>query len=405
MRAKVVLLARVKRPTAKIPYPFVPVEIKRGRPVTVENTMGYYLRYSQGGKRVVRPVGANIEQAFVSYQNKEMAFARTRDGLLPITPSEPAQGRVLIADAVTKYLKNLESAVLTGEKSKSTLTAYKNTVEDFRDYCGVHYMSEITEDILKGHKDWLFKNIKKRARGKKINTLVNRFRYLSVVLSKNGIQMSKAKNPKRDDNGLLDWNDIPKEPKEERAKPNKYSEDRVNALLDAADVDDADLIQTFLRTGCRDEEIVYLHWSDVHYKEQEIEISEKPKYGWRTKDREARTIPLEDGVLLKRLKAREQRQSGSGLVFPNTNGEPDQHLIRRLHKVAEKARASGFKFKQDITLHRFRRTYASMMIAHCDLQTVSELLGHSDIETTARYLAADQTKARVGSRTAFKGIG
>src|SRR6267143_1185529 len=400
MKAKVVLLARVRTKGGK--YPFFPVEIKKGRPVTVENTMGYYLRYSQGGKRVVQSVGANIEQAFVSYQNKEMAFARSRNGLLPIATLEPAQGRVSIADAVTKYLKNLESAVLTGEKSKSTLTAYKNTVEDFRDHCGVHYVSEITEDVLKGHKDWLFKNIRKRARGKKINTLANRFRYLSVFLSKNGIQMAKAKNPKRDDSGLLDWSDVPKEPKEERAKPNKYSEDEVNALLDAADIDDADLIQTFLRTGCRDEEIVYLHWSDVDYKREQIKISEKPKYGWRPKDRESRTIPVEDGVLLKRLTARRQRQTpGCDLVFPNTNGEPDQHLIRRLHKVAAKAVAKGFEFEGDITLHRFRRTYASMMISHCDLQTVSQLLGHSDIETTARYLAPDQSKSRVASRTAF----
>jgi integrase len=112
---------------------------------------------------------------------------------------------------------------------------------------------------------------------------------------------------------------------------------------------------------------------------------------------------LEDGVLLKRLTARRQRQTpGCDLVFPNTNGEPDQHLIRRLHKIAAKAVAKGFEFEGDITLHRFRRTYASMMISHCDLQTVSSLL---DIQTTARYLAPDQSKARVGSRTAFKGIG
>src|SRR6266404_6363329 len=118
MRAKVVLLARVKRPTAKIPYPFLPVEIKRGRPVSVENTMGYYLRYSENGKRVVRPVGVNIDQAFVAYQNKEMAFARSRNGLLPITTPESAQGRVSIADAVSKYMGDLESSVMTGEKSK-----------------------------------------------------------------------------------------------------------------------------------------------------------------------------------------------------------------------------------------------------------------------------------------------
>ena len=402
MRAKVVLLARVKNEKGE--YPFLPVEIKRGQPVSVENTMGYYLRYSENKKRVVRPVGVNIDQAFVAYQNKEMAFTRSRNGLLPVAPAEQPQGRVLIADTVSKYIADLEASVMTGEKSRSTLTAYKTAVEDFRDHCGIQYMSQITEDILREHKAWLFQNIEKRAHGKKINTIANRFRFLSVFLAKNGIQMSKAKQPRPDDKGLLDWSDVPHETKREHV--NKYSEDEINALLSAADIDDADLIQTFLRTGCRDEEIVYLHWSNVDFKRQQIKISEKSKYGWRPKDRESRTIPLEDGVLLKRLTARRQRQTpGCDLVFPNTNGEPDQHLIRRLHKVAVKAVAAGFEFEGHITLHRFRRTYASMMISHCDLQTVSSLLGHSDIQTTARYLAPDQTKARVGTRTAFNGIG
>ncbi len=111
-------------------------------------------------------------------------------------------------------------------------------------------------------------------------------------------------------------------------------------------------------------------------------------------------------MLLKRLEARKKRQKpANNLVFPNTNGDPDMHLIRRLHKIVEKAEAKGFVFEGDITLHRFRRTYASMMISHSDLQTVSSLLGHSDVQTTALYLAPDQSKARAGTRNAFKRIG
>jgi integrase len=417
MRAKVVLLARVKTEDGK--YPFVPVEIKKGRPtpigdtiinkkgrrIPVEDATAYYLRYTQNGARVVEPVGVNIDQAFVAYQNKEMSFARARIGLAPAPEtSEVVQGRTRIADAVTKYVGQLEASVTTDEYSKATLTAYRNAIEDFRDNCGVQYISEINGDILSVYKIQLFGRIKKRAYGNKINTVANRFRYLSVFLRKNGIKLTRAKNPESNDKGLMGWSDVPREAKKEHI--NKYSEDEINAMLSVADVDEADFIQTFLRTGCRDEEIVYLHWTDVDFKRRQIVISKKPKYGWRPKDREARTIPLEDGVLLKRLAARKERQRPpSPLVFPNTNNEPDMHLIRRLHKVGEKAKAAKFEFEGDLTLHRFRRTYASMMISHCDLQTVSELLGHSDIQTTARYLAPDNTKARIGTRTAFKSIG
>jgi integrase len=390
-------------------YRRVPVEIKKGRPMPVEGTTAYYLRFSEDGYRKVEPVGAKLDTAFIAYQNRELNRARLQMSLPPIHGSAAllrdfknnAANPVLVSDAVSKYLADLEVSVKIGEKSKRTWSGYKSAVEDFRDRCGVKFMNEITGEVLKKYKLWLFESIQKRGRGKTSNTVATRFRFLSAFFMRRGIRMYKTKSPSSDDKGLMDWSDFPRDMKKEYV--NKYSEDEVNAMLSVADIDEADLIQTFLRTGCRDEEIVYLHWTDLDFKRHQIVISEKPKYGWRPKDREVRTIPLEDGVLLKRLVARKRRQSRvSHLVFPNTNGKPDQHLIRRLRKVAEKAEAKGFTFEGDVTLHRFRPTYASIMISHCDLQTVSLLLGHSHIQTTAAYLAADQTKARVGTRTAFK---
>ena len=400
MRAKVAFLARVKVGKR---YPFQPVEIKRNNPVPVEGA-AYYLRYSQDGKQITQPVGLNVETAFTAYQNRELSFTRNRLGLPKSAESEPS--RVLISEAVTKFTTDLESDVLKGKKSKATLLSYRNTVETFRDHCrdcGVRLIHEITADVLKQHETYLFKAMPRRKRGDQINTIANRFRFLSVFLAKNGIKMSKARNATPDDKGLLDWSDMPRERAKEQV--NKYTEEEINALLEVADEDEADLIHTFLRTGCRDEEVVYLHWPDINFKLQEVKISDKPKYGWKVKDRESRIIPVEDGVLLKRLAARKVRQKPeSHLVFPNTLGGPDQHLIRRLRKVAERAETKGFKFEGEINLHRFRRTYASMMIADSDLQTVSELLGHEDVETTARYLAPDRSKAIKASKTAFKAI-
>jgi integrase len=400
MRAKVALLARVKVGKR---YPFLPVEIKRNNPVPVEGA-SYYLRYSQDGEQVVQPVGLNIETAYAAYQNRELNFTRNRLGLPKSEKSEPS--RVLISDAVEKFTADLESDVLKGKKSKATLLSYRNAVETFRDHCsdcGVRLIHEITADVLKQHETWLFKKIQRRKHGDQINTIANRFRFLSVFLAKNGIKMSKAKNATPDDKGLLDWSDMPHE--KEKEFINKYSEDELNALLAVSDDDEADLIHTFLRTGCRDEEVVYLHWTDINFKRQEVKISEKPRYGWKVKDRESRIIPVNDGVLMERLSLRKQRQSPkSHLVFPNTLGEPDQHLIRRLRKVAKRAGEKGFAFEGEVNLHRFRRTYASMMIAHSDLQTVSELLGHEDIETTVGYLSPDRSKARKASESAFKAI-
>jgi integrase len=415
MRAKVTLVARLSETriskNGKEYYPFVPVIIRKGRPQPVEGATSYALRYSESGKRKVEPVGTNLDVAFSAFQNRDLNHTRIRQGLLPIHDAgvvsdlkESPEGRIRVSDSVAKYLIDLNASVKTGEKSPGTLRGYKNAVEDFRDQCGVEYLEEVTGEVLKAHKIWLFENIKKRVRGKKHNTVAKRFRYLGAFLNTQGIQMVKAKVPKKNDEGLMSWGDLPRE--EKKANIDKYSEAEVKAMLAVADVDEADFIQLFLRTGCRDEEVAFMKWGDVDWKRKQIVITEKPEYNWKPKDKESRTIPLEDGVLLKRLAARRNRQKpASELLFPNTLGEPDMHLIRRLHKIVAKAQENGAVFEGAITLHRFRRTYASMMIAHTDLQTVSALLGHSDIETTSRYLAPDQEKARKGTRTAFEGVG
>jgi integrase len=403
MRPKVVLLARVK---VRGRHDFFPVEIKNGRPVEPEGATSYYLRYTEKGKRKVEPVGPDLERAFVAYQNRELNQTRNQMGLSPISelaaPAKDRSGHTPISHAVALYLQDLADAVKTGEKSKGTEGGYKKAVEDFRDNCGVEFMEEITGDVLRRYKLHMFANIKKLAHGSKHNTVAKRFRALNTFFYKWGIKMVKSRVLRKDDTGLMNYSDVPREQK----KPNtdKYSTEEIKAMLSVADVDEADVIHFFLRTGCRDGEVSHMEWKDIDWKHQQVLVREKPGV-WKPKDKEQRNIPVEDGVLLKRLEARKKRQEPvSRHVFPNTLGEPDLRLIRCLHKVVEKARAKGLEIEGVPTLHRFRRTYASMMISHSDLQTVSALLGHSNIETTSRYLAKDESKARIGTRTAFRGV-
>lgn len=401
MKSKVVLLARIKVRGGR---GFVPVEIKNGKPIEPDEVYSYYLRYTEKGERKVEPVGPDLNRAFVAYQNRELSVTRAALGLAPIVEfaAKDKSGRTRISHAVAVYLQDLADTVKTGERSKGTQRGYKNAVEDFRDNCGVEFLEQVTGDVLRRYKVFMFDHIKKRVHGTKHNTVAKRFRFLNTFFNKWGIKMVRDKNPRKDDTGLMNYTDVPREQK----KPNtdKYSLEEVKAMLSVADEDEADLIHFFLRTGCRDEEVAYMEWKDIDWKRQQVLVREKPGV-WKPKDKEQRNLPVEDGVLLKRLEARKARQEPKNhLIFPNTLGRPDMHLIRQLHKVIEKAREKGLEIEGVPTLHRFRRTYASAMISHSDLQTVSGLLGHADIETTALYLAKDDVKARVGTRTAFKGM-
>src|SRR5208283_3297795 len=276
MRPKVTLLARVKASQGR--YEFLPVEIKNGKPNEPEEATTFYLRYTDKGNRRTEPVGPDLDRAFVAYQNRELNLARIHTGLLPISefgpPAKDKSGRMKISHAVAVYLQDLADTVKTGERSKGTQRGYKNAVEDFRDHCGVQFMEEVTGDVLRRYKVFMFDNIKKRVHGTKHNTVAKRFRFLNTFFNKFGIKMIRDKSPRRDDPGLMNYTDVPREQK----KPNtdKYSIEEIKAMLSVADEDETDLIHFFLRTGCRDEEAAYLEWRDIDWKRQQVMIREKP---------------------------------------------------------------------------------------------------------------------------------
>jgi hypothetical protein len=78
---------------------------------------------------------------------------------------------------------------------------------------------------------------------------------------------------------------------------------------------------------------------------------------------------------------RQKENPGCTLIFPNQAGNPDQHLLRVVQRIAGRA---GGAFHAD--LHTYRRTYATRFSGTTKIQTIRCLLGHKDIKTTMRYL-------------------
>jgi integrase len=412
-------------------YRWVPVEFsqRNGKPFKVAHATTYFVRWNQNGKQHIKNVGTELEAAVVETRKIKTDIDRAKQGLPPVPtiPEHALSDRLTVVEAVANFIKKTEEAVEAGKKSSGTLVAYRNSAETFRDYCGVAYMDEITADVLLEHEKWLRTNIQKRNGGYIENTLANRFRYLNIFLRSNGIKMAKDANPTPDDKGLLERKDVPEE--RDTAEEEKiqgvlaYHDEDINAMLKAATTDEADLLQFALRTGFRDMEIANAEWADIDWtgkkrresKDEPIpNILAGPKKesefiprGFQTKNGRFRKVEIP--TLVSRLQARQTRMHNAGikstLIFPNRNGQPDTHLIRILQAVVEKAEQNDYVFEGEIGLHRFRKTYATRMLAETDLPTVQTLLGHADVETTMRYLGINRTRAAAGSKTAFSGVG
>lgn len=309
-------------------------------------------------------------------------------------------GRISLAEAATEYKTGLR--VL--DKAKATVSVYANAIDGFLASCRKTYIDEIDRKDILAYIQWMRDNLKSRVAGGENRTIKNRLTYLGVFLGKYGIRLKKKKGADTSAPGLLFHDDIPKIIKK---KPKKYDQETIDQLIKVADNDQKDYLMFLLWSGFRDEEVQYLQYSDFNWKNNTVTVHAKPHFGWRPKDAEERTIVL-PGEISKQMKERMERPQQytdgyrkpgpNDLVFPNGDGRPDSHLIYRLHAVAKKA---GLDLKGKRAGHMFRKTAGSRVAKKLGLRAAMDFLGHSDIETTALYLAADDFSSKK-SRQAFE---
>lgn len=103
-------------------------------------------------------------------------------------------------------------------------------------------------------------------------------------------------------------------------------------------------------------------------------------------------IPLEQG-LYKKLLLWQMMNPKKRFMFDTGNDKPDTHFLETCKVIAKRAGMDRTKFK----VHRFRDTFATWALRRCvDLRTVSDWLGHANIELTQKYLAPMQGKQAQG---------
>ncbi|WP_239078545.1 MULTISPECIES: site-specific tyrosine recombinase XerD [Deefgea] len=188
-------------------------------------------------------------------------------------------------------------------------------------------------------------------------------------------------------------------PRRVRPLPKALSEDRIEALLAAPDLEtaagirDRAMLELMYATGLRVTELVTLSVHEVYLREKYVRVV-------NGKGGKQRLVPIGDWAAdwLTRYLSESRllllKQASESCLFINQRGEP---LTRQgcwyiIKQYAELAQIPA----QLLSPHVLRHAFATHLLNHgADLRVVQMLLGHSDITTTQIYtqIAAARLKS------------
>ena len=186
-----------------------------------------------------------------------------------------------------------------------------------------------------------------------------------------------------------------KPPKVEKKAPTILSVEEVDRLLAQPNTKtlkglrDRAMLELLYATGIRVSELISLQLSDIDLKRGYMVCRKEVRERWipfGESANKALTVYLDHArdVFLKGVE--------SSLLFTNVSGTAmsRQGFWKILKKYAADAGIEG-----DITPHTLRHSFAMHLLQNgADLKNVQEMLGHSDISTTAVYTSIDIGRLR-----------
>ncbi|MBZ5722298.1 MAG: tyrosine-type recombinase/integrase [Acidobacteriia bacterium] len=322
----------------------------------------YYLEWREGGKRVRLSVGKDAADASARRLRKEAELNAVNNGV-SVVP-EDQNGHTSLAVSVAEYLEETKLS-----KKPKTFAAYSTALSYFVESCHKINLADVDrKDLLK------FSAFLRDDKEQAPRSVYNKFENLMTFLKAQGIR------------GLVNKNDWPRFVEEE---PEVYEKEELKKLFKACDAQERLWFEFFLMTGMREQEVMYTYWSDVNFAHGTVRVSHKPDRGWTPKAYKEREIPI-PAKLVKSLKALKAKSDKTcGLVFPTAGCKPKLDFLDCLKAVAERAKLD----KDGFWLHKFRATFATWSLwAGVDLRTVQQWLGHSDMESTMRYLKPSRSQ-------------
>jgi integrase len=388
------VLAIYHRPVTGASYrPYKRIEERRGvKTGTFEGP--FYIRPTRADKSQpwVRLDAPTFEQAKVERDRKEKGEA---------IPADVPGNRVLIGSAIAAFIEAKK------RKARRTVLNYTSALNEFLDHVDVKYIDQITSTVMDEYVVWLEKE-----RGAAPKTIENKTSIVIFMLKHAGV-----KTPSVLLKDLLPLvEDEPAEPYEQ-----KELEKLFEFMERGDDRESCERYTFFLITAAREQEVSHAQWRDIvmkggvpHFVIQAKTFKRKDgrASAFSPKSHERREVPITKG-LVDMLTARKKRLT-SDWIFPNKQGDPEGHFLRKFKKIAFAAglncgrckttRLEGRYDKVEVEktcstfnegcerhyLHRLRKTRATFWhTQQVPLRAIQHYMGHKKLETTQKHLGVE----------------
>jgi len=320
----------------------------------------YYIEWHDKGKRRRQAAGSTVAQVQEAQRRKRHELEGRNLGLSGFDPEPQSHNQPLQA-LVDKYLSQIETL-----KKPNTLRKYEAVLNRFVRHFEGRTFDQVSIEDLNAYIIHLKKDC-----GMTSNTALHNVIIIAQFFKRHGR------------GGITRRLQLPERM---TTLPREYREQEMRSFFASYNESEQALFLTFLLTGFREQEVMYLFWNDINADLRTIRVTSKAAHGFYPKRWEEREVPIP--LHLAELLQRRPKVERSPFVFPSPTGNREQHMLDRCKEVAKRAGLDSDKFD----LKTFRSTYATRMLrAGFDVRTVQHWMGHKSLETTMRYLvpAAD----------------
>ena len=318
----------------------------------------YYVEWYVGGARRREGAGVTAAQALEAQRRKRHELEGRNLGVPGFEKAGETVKKPPLHVAVANYLEQIEAL-----KKPNTHRKYEAVLERFLDF----FRDRDSIDAITSDDLTRFVVTLKKDHGLGSNTILHNAVIIAQFLKRHGRS------------GITRELQLP-----ERITPlvKVYRHDELARFFAACFDLERALFATFLLTGFREQEVMFLHWSDVNFELRTVRVTAKPETGFYPKRWEDREVPA-PVELIEELRKHPHRPKCQ-FVFPSPTGNREQHMLDHCKSVATHAKLDPAKFD----LKTFRSTYATGMLRRgFDVRTVQHWMGHKSLETTMRYLA------------------